>query len=110
MNALENEFAAWCEIAMLCDRQSISYSWFYGQYGVIDLTEMPRAWGLCDLVNYSIDGPTVYMEHRLEANRGLRDKPNRGYWWPRDLRGWQERQRFAWKMAAQCEQEMNVKI
>lgn len=44
------------------------------------------------------------LRHHL---RLLPPIPESDLWWPQDRVGWDARSAFAWRMAAECEKEMN---
>jgi hypothetical protein len=90
-----DEFAAWCEMAMLCEGPL----WTCSQGCCVALGD-PRADGLCDLID----------ECEYEEVVGSRMERNRppgapSFWWPLTRKGWDARAAFCWRMAEMVERE-----
>lgn len=103
---LLDEFAAWCEVAMLCESGEIdrivwrTYSGGWLRVAPIGYNN-DVAGGLCHLVRPIAKDRLRYHLRRLPAL-------SCGHlWWPQDRAGWDARAAFAWRMAAECEKEMN---
>lgn len=101
--ALLDEYAAWCEIAMLCESGELSSG--YLVVGVYASSLPNRTSGLCYLLDDFMEFADE-MKDRMNRNK----PPNTGmlYWWPHTPEGWRARAKFAWRMSVECARELDT--
>lgn len=106
MRSRLDEYAAWNEIAMLCETCSLNDSGYLviEDSSVESLDNATRC-GLCSMLinDYQIEEDLL---DRLLTNKPSGAVSEYEYWWPHDCDGWGARAEFAWRMAEQVAVEM----
>lgn len=89
---LLDEWDAWCELAMDCEGELFDGA-LRGQY-----------LGICPMVKRY---RSVVAKMGLRMRRHLPDLREHKCYWSLTRAGWNARSRFCWRMAQECEREMN---